>query len=34
MEASLLYSKIEEENINYTNGKLKNTRGAIAHNTT
>lgn len=31
MEASLLYSKIEEENINYTNGKLKNTRGAIAH---
>lgn len=31
MDANLLYSKIEEENIYYTNDKLKNTRGAIAH---
>jgi len=26
-----LYSKIEEENINYINSKLENTRGAIIH---
>ena len=30
METDLLYSRIEEENINYINGKLKNTRGAVA----
>lgn len=31
MNANLLYSKIEEENINYINSKLYRTRGAIAH---
>lgn len=31
MDTNLLYSKIEEENINYINSKLKNTRGALAH---
>ncbi len=31
MDTNLLYSKIEEENINYINSKLKNTRGAIAN---
>lgn len=31
MESSLLYNKIENENINYINSKLNKSRGAIAH---
>lgn len=31
MEASALYDKMEEENINYVNANLIFTRGAIAH---
>ncbi len=31
MDTTLLYSKIEEENINYINSTLSRTRGAIIH---
>ena len=31
METSILYKKMEKENINYINHKLSLTRGAIAH---